>query len=251
MKIFISWSGKRSKIVAEALWKWIPKVIQSVKPWISSEDIYAGNRWNQEIATELEQSNFGIICLTPENMNKPWILFEAGALAKTINETLVCPYLINLKSSEIKGPLTQFQSAEDTKGGTLNLMTSINCAIDENALDDQRLKDTFNLWWPDLEEILNNLPEPEIDQTPERNEKEILEEILERVRSIGRLENKLYLVMPEKSKDLANWIRPELFNFSGKKDLPNQHYLPYDFCYYGKKKSDEESENGDENLEEK
>ena len=125
MKIFISWSGQRSKIVAEALWKWIPKVIQSVKPWISSEDIYAGNRWNQEIATELEQSNFGIICLTPENMNKPWILFEAGALAKTINETLVCPYLINLKSSEIKGPLTQFQSVEYTKSGTLNLMTSV------------------------------------------------------------------------------------------------------------------------------
>lgn len=207
MKIFISWSGPRSKIVAEALRKWIPRVIQSVKPWISSEDIYAGNRWNQEIAIELEQSKFGIICLTPENMNTPWILFEAGALAKTINETLVCPYLTKLKSSEINGPLTQFQAVEDTKEGTLNLMTSINRALNENVLDEQQLEDTFDRWWPDLEETLNNLPESEIDLVPERNEKEILDEILERVRSLGRWsENKIfYLSTPEKFKNIKAW----------------------------------------------
>ena len=170
---------------------------------MASEDIYAGNRWNQEIATELEQSKFGIICLTPENMNTPWILFGAGALAKTINETLVCPYLINLKSSEINGPLTQFQAVEDTKEGTLNLMTSINHALNENVLDDQQLQDTFDRWWPDLEEILNNLPESEINLVPERNEKEILE----RVRSLGRWhENKIFCSLePEKSKNIKEW----------------------------------------------
>ena len=101
MKIFISWSGQRSKNVAEYLRTWIPKVIQSVKLWMSSEDILAGDRWNRDIAVELEKSKFGIICLTPENMNKPWILFEAGALAKTIDKTLVCPYLIDLDPTEI------------------------------------------------------------------------------------------------------------------------------------------------------
>lgn len=97
---------------------------------------------------------------------------------------------------------------EDTKEGTLNLMTSINRALNENALDEQQLQDTFNRWWPDLEETLNNLPVSEIDLVPERNEKEILEEILERVRSIGRWpENKMfYLLAPEISKNIkAGW----------------------------------------------
>ena len=225
MDIFISWSGQRSKIVAKALRKWIPQVIQSVKPWISSEDIDAGNLWNQEITIVLEKSKFGIICLTPENMNAPWILFEAGALAKTVEKKLVCPYLINLKSTEINGPLTQFQAVEDTKEGTLNLMTSINHALNENALGEQQLQDTFDRWWPDLEKTLNDLPESEIDSVPERNEKEILDEILERVRSLGRWsENKiLYLSELEKPKDIKLTFDPTIsMDNSFKKYLENK-----------------------------
>ena len=120
-------------------------------------------------------------------------------------------------------------------------------------MDDQQLKDTFNLWWPDLEEILNNLPGPEIDQTPERNEKEILEEILERVRSIGRSKKKLVLVNPEKSKDLneytSNWF--ESSDINDLNDLRSQHYYPRSFFKDIHEIIDEKSEKSEENLEEK
>jgi len=82
MEIFISWSGDRSKVIAEALNGWIPKVIQRLAQhvWMSASDIDPGQRWNREVAEKLAGSTFGILCLTEENLNAPWILFEAGAI---------------------------------------------------------------------------------------------------------------------------------------------------------------------------
>lgn len=158
MKVFISWSGERSKQVAEGLRYWLPEVIQTVQPWMSTEDIDPGTRWNAEINQELQDSKFGIICLTPESVNSPWMLFEAGALAKTLENTLVCPYLIGLDATDLKGPLAQFQAAKADKDGTLNLIRSINMGLGNPILPDDRLRRIFERWWPDLDSVLNNLP---------------------------------------------------------------------------------------------
>jgi len=86
MKVFISWSGDRSKKVAELLDDWIQCVIQAVNPWMSSKDIDRGALWFTEITDQLANTSIGIVCLTKENRNKPWILFESGALAKGLTE---------------------------------------------------------------------------------------------------------------------------------------------------------------------
>lgn len=75
MKIFISWSGERSKYIAVALKEWLPLVLHDLKPWVSDKDITAGERWAQAVAGELDTSNFGILCVTPENVKNEWILF--------------------------------------------------------------------------------------------------------------------------------------------------------------------------------
>src|SRR5689334_2719880 len=108
MNIFLSWSGKRSLHVATALRTWIPMLIQGAKPWMSSEDIEAGARWNQQIADQLRDSNFAIIVLTAENLEKPWLMFEAGACAKALDTARVCPFLIDLKKTDVKPPLGDF-----------------------------------------------------------------------------------------------------------------------------------------------
>lgn len=64
MKVFLGWSGSTSHKVALAFHDWLPKVIQAIKPYVSSEDIAKGARWATEIAKELESSNFGIISQT-------------------------------------------------------------------------------------------------------------------------------------------------------------------------------------------
>ena len=39
MKVFLSWSGEASLAMAAQLKSWLPKVIQALQPWISSEDM--------------------------------------------------------------------------------------------------------------------------------------------------------------------------------------------------------------------
>jgi hypothetical protein len=82
MTVFISWSGERSKAAARALREWLPLVIHYVDPWMSDRDLSGGERWGVEVSRRLENSDFGVIVLTGDSINAPWILFEAGALSK-------------------------------------------------------------------------------------------------------------------------------------------------------------------------
>jgi len=126
MKVFISWSGKRSKALASALRDWLPMVLQYVEPWVSDKDISAGERWAQAIAGELESSSFGIICITPENLHSEWILFESGALSKSMLDAKVIPLLFGLEISDLSGPLSQFQAQKMEEAGVMEVVKSIN-----------------------------------------------------------------------------------------------------------------------------
>ncbi len=113
MKVFISWSGKNSAELAKVLHDWLPNVIQAVKPFFSTDDIEKGVRGNTSMAKELEDSGIGILCLTSENLESPWIMFEAGALSKKLDASRVCPILFGgVETTDLKGPLVQFQAAK-------------------------------------------------------------------------------------------------------------------------------------------
>ena len=126
MKIFISWSGERSAVLAQALKDWLPLVLHYAEPWLSRSDIDAGGRWSVEIAKELETCNFGISCITRENQDTPWILFEAGAIAKSMQDAKVIPLLLDLDKKEISGPLAQFQAKKVEKDEIRELIVSVN-----------------------------------------------------------------------------------------------------------------------------
>ena len=182
MKVFISWSGILSRRAAETLREWLPNVLQAVEPWMSAEDIEKGARWSSEVATELSSTKAGILCVTPDNLEAPWLNFEAGALSKTLEKTFVSPYLINLRPSDLKGPLVQFQATEANKLDTRRLVGTLNKALDDSALSEKQLDKTFEIWWPELESSLQEIRSAKAPQRPQRADREILEEILALVR---------------------------------------------------------------------
>jgi hypothetical protein len=107
MKVFLSFSGEMSHNVASELHKWLLKVIQSVKAFIS-EDIEKGKPWYDQIGDELNRTTYGIICVTPYNFKAPWINFEADAISKAVQSSRVTPFLFRVDSSTIRGPLQEF-----------------------------------------------------------------------------------------------------------------------------------------------
>lgn len=194
MKVFLSWSGGRSHKVALVLRDWLPSVIQEIVPYVSSEDIDKGARWSTDIAKELEDSTFGILCVTRENISAPWLNFEAGSLSKTMDKAFVSPFLFDIKRSEVHGPILQFQSTVFEKEDVNKLINSLNKACEKDRLPPERLSKAFEVWYPTLEKELNALkespaaeerqPEPALK---EAHTQEVLEEILDLTRNNQKL----------------------------------------------------------------
>jgi hypothetical protein len=190
LKVFFSWSGPRSKAVAEALRTWLPDVLPMTEPWLSAADIEPGAKWRQAISGELETTNFTILCLTPGNLLSPWLLFEAGALSKHFGSR-VCTYLVDLNPTDVKDPLSQFQHTRANQGETKQLIATINKKLADMALDDARLDRAFARCWPEFEKSLKALPSEAVETAPKNPmEKvpEIVAEILERVREANKLQ---------------------------------------------------------------
>lgn len=205
MKVFISWSGPTSHRVAVSLRDWLPSVIQSITPYVSSEDIDKGERWSTDIASELHQSNYGIICITKDNISAPWINFEAGALGKSMDKSRVSPVLFKVKRSEVNGPLLQFQSTVFEKEDVFKLIKSINSTNDVDTLPEQRLNRYFEGWWPSLEKDLQKIEETEGLTESEKQDDfqqtcnvqaKLLEEILELTRNNHKILRDPSAIMP-------------------------------------------------------
>jgi hypothetical protein len=63
---------------------------------MSDKDIEIGGRWNQQVAAQLDAADFGIVVVTAANQHQPWLMFEAGALAKRLDVARVVPLFVDL-----------------------------------------------------------------------------------------------------------------------------------------------------------
>lgn len=189
MKVFMSWSGDRSREVAKLLDYWVKCVVQASRPWISTSGIDSGSIWFNQISSELQDTTFGIICLTKENKEAPWILFEAGALAKGLASTRVCTFLIDLQTKDIRDPLAQFNHTLPNSDSMWKLISTLNASLPEpSRLDVLILKGVFETYWPQFKdkfaEILKTYPETTVIEP--RKQEDILSEILESTRGLER-----------------------------------------------------------------
>lgn len=172
MKIFLCWSGERSKQFATAASEFLKAVFEhAVNPVISS-DIEKGAVWFDDLSDELRQARVGLICLTSEAVGSTWIHFEAGILAKALHDRMEAssqdivtgqsqqvaiadsapapvpsappirrstrlrffPFLYGVDASLLKGPLSAYQStlARD-RDDVWRLVETIQLVIEEET----------------------------------------------------------------------------------------------------------------------
>lgn len=187
MKVFISWSGEYSGKVAELLKSWLEDVFQDVEAWISKEDISKGEIWFTGLSDTLAKTDFGILCLTAENVVSPWILFEAGALSKGLSKSRVCPLLIDFEASRLTPPLSQFNAARPTKPEMGKLVEAIN-VHGGNLLAPEKLSKAFERWWEEFDSKFEAIKKQQGEQPspPKRPPEEMIVEILETVRALQK-----------------------------------------------------------------
>jgi len=135
----------------------------------------------------LSNAQVGILCITRDNLHSDWVMFEAGALSKSLEKSHVCPILFGISNADLAGPLKQFQTTEFNRGEIHKLMATVNGRLGESKLPQKTFDGVFDMWWPTLEqkvsEIMQAVNGP---QEPIRSEREILEEILLLARSTAK-----------------------------------------------------------------
>ncbi len=189
--IFVSWSGRRSQRVAEGLRSCLSDVLQFTQPFYSTDDIRKGGRWGGEIAQRLAHANFGIVCLFPENLGSDWLLFESGALSKSLDDGAVWTLLCGgTTPRDLQGPLAQFQHTVAEREDVRRLLRDINAAAGDEALGEQQTDRLFERFWPDLAAVVAEAvaldPDAELARENERQDGAVLEEILELARATAK-----------------------------------------------------------------
>lgn len=191
MKVFISWSGEFSKKIALLIKDWAEQCIQSIEAFVSDEDIEKGENWSARLTNELSNTNYGIVCLTSDNISAPWIHFEAGAISKLV-DSRISTIAVDIQYSEIKGPLSSFQNTKLEKDDMFSLLKSINSSIEksgEKKLSDDKLKNSFDAFWQTFNDKLKKLfdehkKEPAKKQTSKLQiQQETFDELLQLMRS--------------------------------------------------------------------
>lgn len=180
MRVLLSWSGDVSRAAGSILRTYLPNALHPIKFWMSTEDMRAGLEWSSEISGALAETDAAVLCLTPDNLYSPWILFEAGAVSHAVGRGRVIPYLYGLGPADLTGPLSRFQAVRANEEGTWELFRAINDVGKFHRFSDADLRQVFDMWWPRIEVDLASIGTPA--PVPRRSDRELLEEMLEILR---------------------------------------------------------------------
>ncbi len=178
-----------SKDVATVWRNLVKETFDSVEPFMSEENIGAGERGLAKIAKELAGTSFGIIVVTQENQNSPWLNYEAGALSKDVDDETVrvAPSLVDFeRKTDVTGPIGQFQASLLNREGVEYILVEIAKVV---GVEDASIRKRFaNSWREEYESQFASAKASRGDEpvTSRRGNDEMLDEILTVVREIAR-----------------------------------------------------------------
>lgn len=161
----------------------------------------AGINGINHIFKHLEESNFGILFITPNNLKREWINFEAGAISKGIESNRVVPLMFDKAETHLnKEPIGNFQYLKFDYGGVLNLIQNMSKVMQEyngnsegqdNTKNEIYIENRVKMFWSQLESEIENIKNTSINAKDSEEPEELneLEDWKEKINEIASIIN--------------------------------------------------------------
>jgi hypothetical protein len=165
-RVFLSWSGETSRLLANALADGMRTVSDRLEPWLS-EGLEPGVEWASTLVPHIRKARLAVLCLTHRNVGASWIAFETGAYYSSRLRKGVIPFLLDFPPGDLAFPLGLFQSLSADWKGSKALFIRVGQLVD---VDPDTVEELFaTKIWPQLNDQLKVIrglkPQPEIKAT--------------------------------------------------------------------------------------
>ena len=172
-KVFISWSGLMSKNLANELHSFLSKVIPGIDFFVSSADIKNGQSWLEVIKDEIVECDAAILCIYKENLESPWLNFEAGGVYFGGRQQSLYPFVFEHTDEGSRGPVSHLQSSSFSRNTLWEAVDELSKLTATRISQEVQL--SFNENWPDLEKSIDKaLSDP--DREAEKMKKGLIAE---------------------------------------------------------------------------
>ena len=152
--------------------------------------------WRTSLGKELKDADYGILCLTEDNLKSPWLCYEAGALGISAashdnanHEAHVVPIRFgNVEAAQIASPIQDFQSKPFTREEMLALVLDLAehyrsvSSNRRNLPDEGEISDKFNSSYQELADKIQAI----LDGAEETRIREKLNEFDEALKDFRR-----------------------------------------------------------------
>lgn len=183
MKIFISWSGDSEREVAEALQSTLTELCAAdVEVFVSSRSISKGANGIAVIEANLDSSAFGIVLVSKKSQSAPWLNYEGGWLASTLDRP-VATICLDLRPSDITSPLAPRQATLFSDPSDMETLLREVVRAANPSMGDRTFAILLASVWPTIRDSWEPR-DVDAETTESRSERDMLSELVERVRAI-------------------------------------------------------------------
>lgn len=176
LRIFISWSKNKSKLLAKATKEFLDIIFNGEIEFFFSPEMYKGTGVDNEIHKNLLECEKCIVCITSDNFKNPWLLYEAGVIyganyKKNSKYGIVIPILfehIPDWSSWVDKPLNRYVpihmqgNTSDSSNSKNDFYVFVNQIRKECGIDYSDFEINWDSYYAQVERILKteeNIPE--------------------------------------------------------------------------------------------
>jgi hypothetical protein len=199
--VFISHDSRDAEI-AEAFSRLISSVSAGVLKSFRSSDkkgnqgIEYGIEWYPEIMKKLETASDVVCLLTPNSINRPWILFEAGVAKGKLNTPVQGVALGVSLAAAASGPFAQFHNLDDEVDSLTRLVIQLVGRIPGAEPDRDVVKMQVEAFKQKVQPLLDNQKSPQNKQIDEKQEETSVAKTFEEIKVMfqdlpGRIERRV------------------------------------------------------------